>query len=68
MNFYEKLKLIHNVKCPVCGSKPDFIITGNNTYKTETCGHIEIQKIITERERLVFTNKINPENNQPIQS
>jgi hypothetical protein len=52
-DFFQKLEWIHNVKCPVCGTKASFVIIGHS-YRTDCCGHPQIEKIIHERELECF--------------
>jgi|WetSurMetagenome_2_1015567.scaffolds.fasta_scaffold00268_24 hypothetical protein len=49
-DFISKLEWIYDVKCPICGSKASFRITGINKFVSDICGHPEIEKLIYERE------------------
>jgi hypothetical protein len=48
--FLKKLDWIHNVSCPVCGTKASYVITGPETFNTEGCNHDQFHQIIKERE------------------
>jgi DNA-directed RNA polymerase subunit RPC12/RpoP len=51
---YETIKMLEyvydNVVCPVCGSKPEYLPTGGDSYKQISCGHPEVEQIIKQRE------------------
>lgn len=48
-NFRKRLDAIHDVRCPICGTKASWVQTSENGYKTLTCGHEEVMKIINDR-------------------
>ena len=66
MNFIEKLNIAHNVECPVCGTKASYILTGKTTFKTETCAHDEVIKLVDDRLHSVLILGINPDSNKPL--
>ncbi|MCQ2317228.1 MAG: hypothetical protein MJZ85_11225 [Bacteroidales bacterium] len=48
-NFRKRLDAIHDVRCPICGTKADWVQTSENDYETLTCCHEELMKIINDR-------------------
>jgi len=48
-NFRKRLDAIHDVRCPICGTKASWVQTSDNGYKTLTCCHEELVKIISDR-------------------
>lgn len=46
----KRLDAIHDVTCPVCGSKPEWRPTSNG-YETISCGHSEVEALIEAREK-----------------
>ena len=65
MDYLEMLSLAHNAVCPVCGAKASFVITGNQSFKTEYC-HEELNDIVNDRLDLIFRDHIHPDNYKPI--
>jgi hypothetical protein len=50
------LDWVHDVKCPVCGTKASYKMTGKTSYVTVSCGHPESEKLIEERENQALSS------------
>ncbi len=55
---YDIIKMLNEqygeVVCPACGYKVKWIITGSDSYETQTCGHPQMRKRLEEREKLLL--------------
>ncbi len=49
--FREKLEFSHNVKCPVCGKKAEFVELGDNEYITVEHEHSQLLTEVNRRYR-----------------
>jgi len=47
--FNNFLVYAHDVKCPVCGTKASFTLTGTTSFNSNYCGHLELEMIVEER-------------------
>ena len=52
-NFRKRLDTIHDVRCPICGTKADWVQTSENGFQTLACGQQELIKIINDRSNLL---------------
>jgi hypothetical protein len=53
-SFIKRLETAYDIKCPLCGSKPYFVINANNTLTSHTCGHEALNALLEEREQLLY--------------
>lgn len=63
--YWEKVELIHNATCPICGIKASFRRTGLTSFQTLSCGHKEMEDLIEERELLFFPPPPRPSYSMP---
>jgi hypothetical protein len=47
--FLKKLDWIHDVSCPLCGTKASYVIIGEK-FRTEGCNHDQFHQLIKDRE------------------